>query len=68
MVVPFYFKNRFWILFLLYIAGIQFSFSQQNRILISADTVAYKKIDTTTLNLHVYKPLNFKKENTYNCI
>lgn len=64
----FFLNTRFWILFLLYIASIQFSFGQQNRILISADKIAYKKIDTTTLNLHVYKPLNFKKENTYNCI
>ena len=64
----FFLNTRFWLVFLLLIAGIQSSFGQQNRILISADKIAYKKIDTTTLNLHVYKHLNFKKENTYNCI
>ena len=53
----FFLNTRFWLVFLLLIAGIQSSFGQQNRILISADKIAYKKIDTTTLNLHEYKQI-----------
>ena len=44
------------------------SFSQQNKVLISAEKVVYKEIDSTLLNLHVYKPLNFQKDSIYNCI
>ena len=39
------------------------SFSQLNKVLISAEKVVYKQIDSTLLNLHVYKPLNFQNEN-----
>ena len=44
------------------------SYSQQNKIIIKAEKVVYKKIDSTLLNLHVYKPLNFHKDSIYNCI
>jgi acetyl esterase/lipase len=46
----------------------QNSFSQQNKVLISAEKIVYKKIDSTLLNLHIYKPLKFHKDSIYNCI
>lgn len=35
---------------------------------IKAETIEYKKVDDISLNLHVYKPLNFDAKKTYNCI
>ncbi|WP_193316026.1 alpha/beta hydrolase [Flavicella marina] len=32
------------------------------------EVVAYKKIDTIGLNLYIYKPQNFDKKKTYNCM
>ena len=39
----------------------QLNFSQKNKVIIYPDKIIYKKIDTTVLKLHIYKPLNFSK-------
>ena len=46
----------------------QLNFSQKNKVIIYPDKIIYKKIDTTVLKLHIYKPLNFSKKEIYNCI
>ena len=43
-------------------------FSQNKRILIAPEKIVYKKIDTTELQLYLYKPLNFSTRKIYNCI
>jgi len=41
----------------------------QNKIeLITQKSIIYKRVDTINLKLHIYKPLNFDKTKTYNCI
>ncbi|WP_298511154.1 endo-1,4-beta-xylanase [uncultured Kordia sp.] len=40
----------------------------QNYKQIKAETITYKKIDSINLKLHVYKPLDFDANKTYNCI
>tara|TARA_B100000795_G_scaffold36895_1_gene24318 strand:+ start:6067 stop:6960 length:894 start_codon:yes stop_codon:yes gene_type:complete len=45
-----------------------FCFSQNTITKINDEVIEYKKIDTVSLKLHIYKPLNFSKDSTYNCI
>lgn len=40
----------------------------QNYSHIKAETIEYKKIDTISLKLHIYKPENFNPNKIYNCI
>lgn len=40
----------------------------QNYSHIKAETIEYKKIDTISLKLHIYKPETFNPNETYNCI
>ena len=44
------------------------SFAQKNIPNIKAETQIYKQIDTINLKLHIYKPVNFDKNRTYNSI
>lgn len=62
------FSSRSLKLFLVFSLFYCFGYSQNKVIQISPIKVAYKKIDTISLNLHIYKPLNFSKDSTYNCI
>jgi len=62
------FKKIFVIIALFLIFSIQIVFSQNKRVLIVPDKIVYKKIDTTELQLFLYKPLNFTKNKTYNAI
>ena len=68
MVVSALFRFRLCMYLLFSLILSQNSFSQQSKVLISAEKVVYKKIDSTLLNLHIYKPLNFHKDSIYNCI
>ena len=68
MVVSALFRFRLCLSLLFSLILSENSFSQQNKVLISAEKVVYKQIDSTLLNLHVYKPLNFQKDSIYNCI
>jgi len=68
MVISALFRFRLCLSFLFSLILSQNSFSQQNKVLISAEKVVYKEIDSTLLNLYVYKPLNFQKDSIYNCI
>ena len=40
----------------------------QTPIIIEPEFQVYKTIDTTVLNLHIYKPLDFKSSKVYNCV
>ena len=54
-----------------YILSFLFCFTNhaQNNIQnIKEETIIYKKIDTINLKLHIYKPVNFDRTKTYNCI
>ncbi|PTX61745.1 acetyl esterase/lipase [Kordia periserrulae] len=42
--------------------------SAQNYREIKAEAIEYKKIDTISLKLHIYKPFNFNPNTTYKCI
>lgn len=68
MVVSALFRFRLCMYLLFSLILSQNSFSQQNKVLISAEKIVYKKIDSTLLNLHIYKPLNFHKDSIYDCI
>ena len=68
IVLPSLFRFRLFLILMFSLILNKNSFSQQNKIIITAEKVVYKKIDSTLLNLHVYKPLNFHKDSIYNCI
>lgn len=59
-------KNQY--LGLIIILIINSSICAQNYNPIKAETIEYKKIDTISLKLHIYKPENFSQNKTYNCI
>jgi len=53
----------------LFIALLTLSISAQNFNKIEKnESIEYKKIDTVSLKLHVFKPGNFDKNKTYSCI
>ena len=54
--------------FLIVFFNSHFGFGQNTIVSIEEEVIVYKKIDTINLKLHVFKPLNFNKDNTYNCI
>lgn len=58
-------KKIFSIVFLL---AASISFAQHNVEVIKDEIIEYKKIDTISLNLHIYKPVEFDSSKTYNCI
>ena len=47
---------------------VHLTYCQEKIITVEAETIEYKRIDTISLNLHIYKPLNFSNDSTYNCI
>ncbi|MEW4922693.1 alpha/beta hydrolase fold domain-containing protein [Algibacter sp. 2305UL17-15] len=53
---------------LLIILMLSSSIWSQNYNHIKAETIEYKKIDTISLKLHIYKPEEFNPDKTYNCI
>ena len=64
----FYLNQRILIFLLFVITVAQLSFSQKNRVLIPAEKIVYKQIDSSSLNFYVYKPLDFHKDSIYNSI
>lgn len=42
--------------------------SQKSVVQIKEELIEYKKIDTVSLKLHIYKPLDFDPSKTYNCM
>lgn len=64
----FYLNQRIFIFLFSTVASVHLSFSQKSKVFIPAKKIVYKQIDSTRLNLHIYKPLDFHKDSTYNSI
>ena len=61
------YKFRFFF-FLLFLLLSYISFSQNDKVFIKPEKVLYKSTKQGDLNLYFYRPLDFDKSKTYNCI
>ena len=61
------YKFRFFF-FLLFLLLSYISFSQNDKVFIKPEKVLYKSTKQGDLNLYFYRPLDFNKSKTYNCI
>ena len=61
------YKFRFFFV-LLFLLLSYISFSQNDRVFIKPEKVLYKSTKQGDLNLYFYRPLDFNKSKTYNCI
>lgn len=61
------YKFRFFF-FLLFLLLSYISFSQNDKVFINPEKVLYKSTKQGDLNLYFYRPLDFDKSKTYNCI
>jgi len=61
-------KTKYQILLLVYMLIGFNGFAQNSAVLIAPVLQVYKTIDTTTLKLHIYKPLDFDATKVYNCV
>jgi acetyl esterase/lipase len=61
------YKFRFFFLFIFFLLSYK-SFSQNDKVFIKPEKVLYKSTKQGDLNLYFYRPLDFEKYKTYNCI
>jgi acetyl esterase/lipase len=61
------YKFRFFFVFFFLLLS-YISFSQNDRVFIKPEKVLYKSTKQGDLNLYFYRPLDFNKSKTYNCI
>ena len=61
------YKFRFFFVFFFVLLS-YISFSQNDRVFIKPEKVLYKSTKQGDLNLYFYRPLDFNKSKTYNCI
>ena len=61
------YKFRFFFVFLFLLLS-YISFSQNDKVFIKPEKVLYKSTKQGDLNLYFYRPLDFDKSKTYNCI
>jgi len=61
------YKFRFFFVFFFLLLS-YLSFSQNDRVFIKPEKVLYKSTKQGDLNLYFYRPLDFNKSKTYNCI
>ena len=61
------YKFRFFFVFFFLLLSYM-SFSQNDRVFIKPEKVLYKSTKQGDLNLYFYRPLDFNKSKTYNCI
>ena len=61
------YKFRFFFLFIFFLLSYT-SFSQNDKVFIKPEKVLYKSTKQGDLNLYFYRPLDFEKYKTYNCI
>ena len=61
------YKFRFFFLFIFFLLS-YISFSQNDKVFIKPEKVLYKSTKQGDLNLYFYRPLDFNKSKTYNCI